>query len=183
MIDPAVAMLLQPELQSGEKLLWTGRPAPWSYAWARSWQMFLFSFWFGGFAIFWVYSATSATSHGGPAFFPLFGVPFVVIGLGMFLSPVWHYLTSRGMLYAVTSERAIILSGMRARSVQSFFPRDMDRLEKKLYRDGAGTLIFRTEPRSRGYGWNWQPTRQGFYSVADVGAAEQHIRRIVGDAR
>ncbi len=172
------AGMVKPELEAKEQLRWIGRPSPWACAWAKSWSMFLFSFLFGGFSIYWVYGAAS---KGGDKLFPLFGVPFVLIGLAMFLSPVWQYLKARATVYAVTDRRALIHCTFPRYSVLSYFPRDIDRLEKTLTGNGAGNLIFRAETRQSGE--NWQTIKHGFYGAPDINGAEHQLRRIISDVR
>ncbi len=64
-----------------------------------------------------MWTASSATSRTGGSwlFFPLFGVPFLLIGLGMLAAPLWAYLRTRGTVYAVTEGRAVIILGGGAR--------------------------------------------------------------------
>jgi hypothetical protein len=75
---------VQRELNSGERLLWQGRPR--RGVRLRSSDAFLipFSLLWGGFAIFWesmaLFTVPKNAGQVGWAF-PLFGVPFVVIGL------------------------------------------------------------------------------------------------------
>ena len=62
-----------------------------------------FGLFFGGFAAFWITGSAAGASHsnhGDPMgqvfnFFPLFGLPFLFIGLGMILSPVFAYFTAK----------------------------------------------------------------------------------------
>jgi hypothetical protein len=42
--------------------------------------------------------------------FPLFGVPFVLIGLGMLAAPYWMRRKAQNTVYALTDKRALILS-------------------------------------------------------------------------
>src|SRR5579862_2671126 len=93
-------------LQAGEKLLWSGRPRQGLLLTARDWLLVPFSLFWGGFVLFW---ETAATVHPGASFFPLFGLPFAVIGayliVGRFIVDAW--LRSR-TYYAVTNQRIII---------------------------------------------------------------------------
>jgi hypothetical protein len=78
--------ILREELLPSERILWSGQPDT-SVIFSSS-DMFQipFSLMWGGFAIFWEYTAitqTTATSNIGVSelIFPLFGIPFVIIGL------------------------------------------------------------------------------------------------------
>src|SRR5215467_11130527 len=78
-------MTIDPTLPDrGEKVLWWGKPDPQKYAFRKAWYSFLLGIPFFSFAVFWTYM----TSRGGV--FAAFGIPFLLIGLGMLLSPTWH---------------------------------------------------------------------------------------------
>ncbi len=87
-------------------MLWAGRPNPRRLFTGADVFLIPFSLLWGGFAIFWeTLALTSIAPAGGPAiFFPLFGLPFVAIGLyfifGRFL--VKRYVKQR-TVYAVSS--------------------------------------------------------------------------------
>src|SRR5579872_4968964 len=98
-------------LLTGERIVWSGAPGRGSLLTSADTLMIPFSLIWCGFAIFWEYSAVT---QGGPFFFRLFGVPFVLVGLylvaGRFLVDAW---IRRGMQYAVTNRRILISrSGM-----------------------------------------------------------------------
>jgi hypothetical protein len=69
------------ELESGEQIQWLQRPVPRYFTPAAG---FLFGIHWTAFAIFWTTGAAWGTSKaGGAGFFrafPLFGVPFILIG-------------------------------------------------------------------------------------------------------
>ena len=70
------------ELESGERLLWSGRPSSrWLYP--QDAVLIPFSVMWGGFAIFWEASALSNSGARGSVIFPLWGIPFVAMGLYM----------------------------------------------------------------------------------------------------
>ena len=93
-------------LRPDEQLLWQGVPDP--SAWFTAEDAFLipFSVLWCGFAIFW----ESSVIHGGPVFFQLWGVPFVLAGL-YFVAGRFFYKNYRKRRtgYAVTTRRAMIL--------------------------------------------------------------------------
>lgn len=110
--DPASQ--IRPYLGPGERLLWTGRPDP-DVRFAPV-DAFLvpFSVMWGGFAVFW---EATVIADGGPPFFVLWGIPFVLAGLyfifGRFL---YKKRRKRRTAYALTDRRAIVAVGVRSMS-------------------------------------------------------------------
>ena len=130
-------------LMSGERILWTGRPAVGVLFTSRDFFMVPFSLFFLGFSIFWMAGATAATSaasasgRGFDIFFPLFGVPFILAGLfftmGRFAADAW--LRGR-TAYALTNRRILI---SRAGPFSSFTALPLGQLpDVRLSEDGRG---------------------------------------------
>lgn len=130
--------ILEPELYDDEDVIYLGRPGP--ISWVRSWLgIFLFGIPFLGFALFWEKTALQT----GSVIFPLFGLPFIIVGLGMTISPLWQWLIAKRAIYAITDKRAIILRTFPWRKVHSFFAADLGYIERKwMGIGGSGTVIF-----------------------------------------
>ncbi len=100
------------ELEPGEKILWMEQPVP-RYFTANSTGMFLFAIPWTAFAIFWICGAAGFKipdfSKGHFNFFPLFGVPFVLIGIGLMSAPLRAYRKAFKTIYVITDRRAITL--------------------------------------------------------------------------
>ncbi len=122
-IDSEVSSKIQPELMTGESLLWTGRPNPTVVFHSDDWYLVPFSLLWGGFAIFWEagvlgYWGTGA-KHGTPSsFMALWGIPFIVMGQyfiwGRFFYDGW---LKRRTYYAVTNRRVLVMQeGWRQRT-------------------------------------------------------------------
>jgi hypothetical protein len=124
-IDPEVAVKLQPELLSGESVLWTGRPNFGVIFHSDDWYMIPFSLLWGGFAIFWesgVLGYWGHSSKGTPSIFmALWGIPFVVFGQymiwGRFLHDAWK---KRRIYYAITNRRVLILQGWKRKTSSTY---------------------------------------------------------------
>ena len=97
-MDPNDAqMRAQSELESGESLAWTGTADPRRAALSAI-PAAIFGIPFAGFALFWMSQAFRAThamssnSHNsfarGFSVFPIFGIPFLLIGLAITLAPL-----------------------------------------------------------------------------------------------
>ncbi|MDR3499036.1 MAG: PH domain-containing protein [Parvibaculum sp.] len=128
-------------LVSGEHILWTGKAGRGILLTSRDVFLIPFSILWCGFAIFW--TSTASSMGNAPAFFPLFGLLFVFVGLyfvfGRFLFDAW---VRRGLNYAVTDRRILIL---RASPMESFTTINLDHLpelELKEKGDGSGTIRF-----------------------------------------
>jgi hypothetical protein len=125
-------------LLSGERVLWSERPAAGLLVTGRDAFLIPFSIIWCAFVVFWTFGAASA---GGT--FALFGLPFVVFGLffsiGRFVLDAW---IRGGMRYAVTDRRILIL---KTRPSNNFTAVDLDRLpqiEVSERSNGRGTLRF-----------------------------------------
>jgi hypothetical protein len=131
------------ELESGERLLWSGRPDNRRWISQHDALLIPFSMLWGGFAIFWEATALSSTAARSSVIFPFFGVPFVLVGLylmvGRFFARRW---IRRRTLYAVTDRRVIVVapSWPRGERTTSVWLRSYPPVEKRLTRDGRGTL-------------------------------------------
>ena len=170
------------ELRAGERIVWTGQPIPERFA-RFSWFLAVFGIFWTGFSVFWVLGAgwmTSNSSTPGPfKLFPLFGLPFVAIGIGMLTSPIWMRKKAANMAYVITDQRAFI-SEQTWRGgihVQSFGPRELQSLERRQHADGSGDLIFFTE-RWRDSDGDRRTRQSGFFAIRDVKAVEEHLRAL-----
>ena len=129
---------VQPFLQGGESLLWSGRPRRGIRLQASDAMMIPFSLMWGGFAIFWELSVLRMHA---PWFFKLWGVPFVVIGLHMMVGRFFFDAARRAKtLYAVTSQRVMIVGG-RGKAVASFPLPQIPSVTTTEGRDGFGSVL------------------------------------------
>ena len=151
-------MRAQSELESGESLVWSGTADPRRAA-ISSLPAALFGIPFAGFALFWMSEAFRGTramagnSHNafvsGFKVFPLFGIPFLLVGLGVTLMPLWAYLTGTKTVYAVTNRRVMVISGTKSRAVKSFTPADIAGVEHRERPDGSGDIVLMTNMLQR----------------------------------
>ena len=114
------------EILPGEHIQWRGQPDPSSIFCAADLFMIPFSLMWGGFAIFWELTALGIAGpeikpgHEPPAFFPLFGIPFVLIGLYVIMGRFFYKAyKKRNTYYAVTDRRVIVLYDGFRRNVQA----------------------------------------------------------------
>jgi hypothetical protein len=81
--------------------------------------------------------------------FPLFGLPFLLVGLGIVLAPLWAFLKAGSTVYAVTNQRVMIITGSSNRAVKSFTPADILGVEHRERPDGSGDILILTNGITR----------------------------------
>ncbi len=180
-----VATLIGAELNPSERISWAGQPIPARFA-RRSIGAVLFGIPWTAFSIFWIAGASGFKlpdfSH-GPGLFPLFGVPFLLIGFGMLSTPYWMRRKARRTAYVVTDQRALILDGSswRSTTVRSFEPHRLGDIRRIQNPDGSGDLIFERTWASDNDGGR-QSTDHGFLAIQDVKTVETLIRELTYSA-
>jgi hypothetical protein len=184
-MNPGDAQLrAQSELQSGESLSWTGTADPGRAA-LGALPAAIFGIPFAGFALFWItqaYHATSAmskSSHNaftsGFQVFPLFGVPFLLVGVGIILAPLWAFLRGGSTVYAVTNQRVMVITGTSTRSVKSFTPADILSVEHRERPDGSGDIVLVTNAMTRGNNNFVSPVKVALCGVPNVKQVAQQV--------
>ena len=136
--------LVQRELGEYEQVYWLGMPTP-SYFNANSKALFFFAIPWTAFAIFWMCGAAGFKMpdfSSGFELFPLFGLPFVLIGIGMLLSPFWEFKKGKNTIYAITNNRALIIEDRNSTTIRSYRPESLQDSYRIEHRDGSGTIIF-----------------------------------------
>jgi len=132
--------IIQKELEPREKLLWAGQPAQGIKLRGSDAFMIPFGFLWGGFAIFWEYSAMQS---GAPFFFLLFGIPFVLVGLYIMFVRFYVEAKQRGnTFYGVTNERVVIASGLSRKKVTSLNLRTLTDISLSESSSGSGSITF-----------------------------------------
>jgi hypothetical protein len=184
--------LVRSELSDGERLFWVGQPRPDRMAYGAI-PIVLFGIPWTAFALFWIassYKMSGGLNHVKPGplpvglfnFFPLFGVPFVLIGLGMLGSPYWLWRQARRTCYALTDRHAMLWkAGMFGSvTVRSYGPEALDKVSRTAYPDGSGDLVFEevvtTGTDSDGRRTT-STTRHGFMAIQRVREVEELLRK------
>lgn len=133
--------VIQGRLASGERLLWNGRPVQGIVFRAADAFMIPFSLLWGGFALFWEYSAISRDR--APWFFMFWGIPFVAIGLHFIFGRFWVDAKQRANTsYGVTNQRVIIVSGILSKQIKSLSLRSLSDLSLDEKSNGTGIISF-----------------------------------------
>jgi hypothetical protein len=169
-IDFETQQMAQAQLETGERLLWYGKPDP-KRQLLGSLFILLFGIPWTAFALFWTGAATGLIwgdrELGWQSLFGLFGVPFVLVGLGMLTSPYWIYRKAQRTVYAISNRRAMIISGTRARKIQSFAGPDIGLIERTERTNGKRDVMFATITANK----NTQ--RIGFIGIMEARRVEQ----------
>jgi len=132
------------ELDPGERLLWSGSPRHGLVIRGSDAAMIPFSLLWGGFAFFW---KPSVLRSNAPAFFALWGVPFMIAGLYVIVGRFFVDAAVRARtFYGVTDRRAIIVSGIMSKTTKSLSLRTMAELSVSERAGGTGTVYFGQVP-------------------------------------
>lgn len=170
------------ELDAGEQIEWIAMPIPRFFTPAAT-GAFLFGIPWTAFAIFWTGGAAWGSSQvegaGWFRAFPLFGLPFILIGLGMLSSPIWAFRRARRTVYAITNCRALSFEGGRTTTVRSYAPERLKEIYRKERRDGTGDVIIARRSWRDSEG-DTQSEERGFLRVRDVKEVEARLRRLAG---
>ena len=152
---PELDSILRRELMPGERLLWSGRPDP---ARLRA----VFAIWFfavawTAFALFWEAMALlpwMASSHtplgiqwSFGIIFPLFGLPFIGIGLAMLWMPFKARRKAAQTIYGLTDRRLLRVTAGTRRESSSVMLDQMGPIDVTADADGFGTLRIQTGTR------------------------------------
>lgn len=185
------AEILRAELQPDEKLLWCAQPIKGRYL-KKGILYFVFGIPFSGFSIFWTVTAFVATNdmtkEGGvfekffSLIFPLFGVPFVLVGLGLLTAPLWmEYFIAPRTVYAITTKRAILIErGMTSAEVYYYPP---EKLKQDMYikraANNTGDIILEKRVSSTSKGGT-RVSEHGFLGVENLTEVSQLLQKIAG---
>lgn len=183
LIDSQLRAAVQPELKPDEELLWAGRPNVQRLVFTCS-DIFSFLFllvWEGWILASFFASLLFWQQHGGFSLADVGGLAILAImlltGL-LFLSStvIWSF---RGLttIYALTNKRAIIITTLPGRSVQSYGSADIGAIECTELPDGSGDLAFAKRLYKDSEG-QCQETDVTFVGIANVRSVEDLFRSV-----
>ena len=125
-------------LNQGEVILWRGKPVKKAFI-LSGLTSIPFGLIFLAFSIFWMWGAASA---GAPGFFTLFGLLFVLVGLGLTFGPtLWQFMRSQNTEYMITNKRIITQTG--AIGLDTRFV-DFEKIQEVYVKIGLADRIFGT---------------------------------------
>lgn len=152
MTDEELRDVLRRELLPDESLIWQARPDPRRIH--TPFLLWLFAVPWTAFALFWEAMALMPLFGGGhtPGIvrytfgiaFPLFGLPFIAIGLVMMSAPFWAKHAAARSIYGLTDRRVLRVTAGRTRKVRSLLLDQMGPIDVIARHDGWGTLRIET---------------------------------------
>lgn len=169
---------LRKELMPSERLIWSARPVAGRFG-LKYFRIWLFAVPWTAFALFWTAMAYAGVSSDQDATllsyaFPLFGLPFVAVGLGMLGSPFWIGRAGQRTIYGITDARIITLTRLAGLRVSSVDARQIGPIRRAEQKDGLGSLTIETHS-TRDSDGDWRTESVDISDVADV----RHVERLV----
>ncbi len=149
--------------------------------------LWLFAVPWTAFSLFWESMAIrqflSARQPGwGGMVAVLWGVPFVVIGLGMMGAPFWAWRQAKRSVWILTNQRlALVTQGRRAMTIRSIYPDDILQIVRTEHEDGTGTLKLEYQA-TRDSDGDRKERNDIIAGVADVRGVEALIRSLKAEA-
>jgi hypothetical protein len=176
------------ELQAGERIRWMEQPIPRFFT-PVSTTMFLLGIPWTVFALFWevitfwgVLGSISRYEEvpGMLIFsivFPLFGLPFLLVGFGMLASPLWARRNAFNTVYVITDRRAITFDTGWATTVRSYSPDQLQDIFRRERGDGTGDVIF-SQRVWLDSGRDRHKQNLGFLNIREAKRVEQMLREL-----
>jgi hypothetical protein len=171
-VPPEVVERVARELSPEERLVWVGQPRP-DLAVRPAYFIVPFGVVFTGMALLWMVVAAFLTL----GLLAPCGLPFLVIGVALILSPTWLRSLARRTAYALTDRRAIVFqpSLFGRVTVQSFTASGLGQLTRSERSDGSGDLVFQSY--LTGFGTNARTVQTGFMGIDRVREVEDLVRK------
>jgi hypothetical protein len=155
-IDDEDRRALARELTPEERLLWAAHPHRGLLLTGADLYMIPLSLFWCGFSIFWEMRALA--SQKVAASFPLFGIPFLAIGLYLVVGRFFGDAVRRKRtFYGLTARRIIIVAGIFSRQVKSIELGALGETSLSERADGSGTITLGQPGGPNG----WAFTRMG----------------------
>jgi len=133
--EQVIGELLGPD----ERLLWSGQPRQGLILRSTDAAAIPFSIFWTAFSAFWTLMALRSSEK----IVPLFGIPFLAIGLylliGRFFVDSWQRARTR---YGLTTQRVLIVSDLFRRSIKSLNLRTLSDVTLTERSNGTGTITF-----------------------------------------
>ena len=128
------------QLDSGERLIWSGRPGGGLRVRRGDWFMIPFSLLWGGFAFFWEWMAIR---QGAPLLARVWGGAFVLVGTHLVAGRFfWDARRRSHTYYAVTDRRVLLVTSRWPRNTTTLPLRSIPAITLAEREDGTGDVVF-----------------------------------------
>lgn len=176
------------ELESGELIRWIDQPVPRFFT-AASTKTFLFGIPWTAFFIFWMWGAgfghmrlRDIRDIGSFSFsFPLFGIPFVLIGFWMLSSPIYTWYQAHQTVYIITDKRAISIEGGITTTIHSYLPQQLRDIYRREKDGDRGDIIIAVKLLTDGDG-NQSKEEVGFMGIRNPKEIEKMLKALAKNA-
>lgn len=171
--------LVDGQLRGDERLVWVAQP-PARFFTATSLGVLLFGVPWTGFAIAWTANAAREAAGGGgvEVWLPLLGAPFILIGVGMLLSPLRAYRQASNTVYVVTDQRVLTLRKQWPLKLYEFSEQQLRETTVRWHGAGRGDLLFAATPPADS---NLMSLEIGFVGIERPDEVQQLLERLVDD--
>ena len=179
-IPPQLQEIVQRELDRDERVVWSAMPKP-KYFSGPSLGLFLFAIPWTAFSVFWMAGAAGfkiPQFNNGEDLFPLFGIPFFLIGIGMLSSPLWSYRNALNTVYLITDRRAITIDGGVSFTIRSYTREKLNEIFRREHKDGTGDVII-SRSAWRDSDGDKQMQELGFLRINDAKQVESILKKMV----
>ncbi len=175
--------LVQDELDFEESVQWIGKPSPTLFN-KKSIPLVLFGLVATSFAIFWTVTAWSMGNDKADdsSLFPFFGLPFILVGLGMLCSPLWFRWKASKTVYVLTDRRAITFDGGLSTTIRSYPPAKLQDIYRNEHSNGLGDVVFATRDRTNSNG-HPQTEELGFLDIPAPKEVELKLQELAKSAQ
>ena len=162
------------ELKQGEFVEWSDRPNSF-YSMLSAAPAFLFGIPWNAFLFF---MHEKRFSENESIYLDIFVLPFYLVGIYLFFSPLLEWRKARKRLYVISNKRAFSLEVGKTITVESFYPKDIGNIEKTIRSNGSGNLILSRTHHTDSDG-DKKTTDYGFFALPDVVSAERQLDKLL----
>lgn len=159
---------LQAALRPDERLVWVGQPIAQHYMKREAHELRTAFVAMVVIGLLWIVGGIARTLLHGLDFdfLPLIGVPFLLGGVLGLRAPSRLEEQARFVVYAITSERVILLGGDDPETIRTYRPAQLQQIERTEHAGGWGDLILETEHEYDGD--SYTTNRYGMLGIAGV---------------
>ena len=163
---------IKPYLDVNEDILWCDKPYKRFVFTVNDIFTTLFGIVWLSFSIFWVISAFLATNEADSSafnIFPLFGMPFVFIGLYLlFFRHIVGAVKRKNMIYALTDKRALIVHSGKRQYVQEYRYENISNIQMKCDDNDIGSIFFLTGSINYNRNGRGYASTSGIFGIRDT---------------